>query len=146
MNLSLPTKSQVDAISRHVITAAGVAVTIFGLQAKGVSMDQVKALISSLGDTVNTLVQLIAAAGVLYGSIKAAKSASPTSQVARVQELATTAGQPEAQSAKQALIAATISLPEVQTIVTDKATAEAAPSQSVVAADHPVLKTVSTGG
>lgn len=37
--------------------------------------------------------------------------------------------------AKQALIAATISLPEVQTIVADKKTADAAPSESVVAAD-----------
>lgn len=37
--------------------------------------------------------------------------------------------------AKQTLIAATIALPEVQTIVTDKKTAEAAPSESVVAAE-----------
>lgn len=36
--------------------------------------------------------------------------------------------------AKQTLIAATIALPEVQTIVTDKKTADAAPSESVVAA------------
>ena len=44
--------------------------------------------------------------------------------------------------AKQTLIAATIALPEVKTIVTDKKTADAAPSESVVAAEtvtiHPM--------
>lgn len=138
--IPLPTKAQVDAASRHVITAAGVAVTIFGLQAKGVSMDNVTTLINSLGSTVNTLVQLIAAAGVLYGAVKAAHSASPSSQVANVQALAVDAKQPEAESAKQALIAATISLPEVQTIVTDQKTADAAPSESVVASDSVIIK------
>lgn len=48
----------------------------------------------------------------------------------------------KSEDAKQTLIAATIALPEVQTIVTDKATADAAPSESVVAADtvtiHPM--------
>lgn len=131
----LPTKSQVDAASRHAITAAGVAVTIFGLQAKGVSMEQVTALISSMGETVNTLVQLAAAAGVLYGGIKAANSASPTNQIAQVHAIAADKSQPATEDAKQALIAATVSLPEVQAIVTDKATAAAAPSESVVPAD-----------
>jgi hypothetical protein len=132
----LPTKAQVDAASRHAITAVGVAVTIFGLQAKGVSMEQVTALINSLGNTVNTLVQVAAAAGVLYGGIKAANSASPTSQIANVAQMAQDPAQPHAQEAKQTLIAATIALPEVQTIVTDKATAAAAPSESVVAAEE----------
>lgn len=154
----LPTKAQVDAASRHAITAAGVAVTIFGLQAKGVSMDNVKTLIESLGTTANTIIQLIAAAGVLYGSIKAANSASPTNQIASTAAIASDPSLPQAvdaqaalvkataaiasnnvlaksDEAKQTLIAATIALPEVQTIVTDKATADAAPSESVVAAE-----------
>lgn len=157
--LWLPTKAQVNAASRHAITAVGVAVTIFGLQAKGVSMDQVTAVINSLGDTVNTLVQVVAAVGVLYGGIKAANSASPVNQIAQVREIATGAAGPAAvdaqkamieatsaiasdpsipasKDAKQSLIAATIALPEVQTIVTDKETAAAAPSESVVAAEQ----------
>jgi hypothetical protein len=82
--MKLPTKAQVDAASRHAITAAGVAVTIFGLQAKGVSMDQASAVIKSLGETVNTLVQLIAAIGVVYGGIVAARSASAINQAKSV--------------------------------------------------------------
>lgn len=154
----LPTKAQVDAASRHAITAAGVAVTIFGLQAKGVSMDNVKSLIESLGNTANTIIQLIAAAGVLYGAMKAANSASPTNQIANTAAIASDPTLPQAadaqaalvkataaiasnnileksDEAKQTLIAATIALPEVQTIVTDKKTADASPSESVVAAD-----------
>lgn len=155
----LPTKAQVDAATRHVITAAGVAVTIFGLQAKGVSMDDVKTLIESLGSTVNTILQLVAAIGVVYGGIQATRSASPTSQIAHVQEIATgpsgsvavdaqqalvnaTAAVaadrsiPKSEEAKQTLIAATIALPEVQAIVANKETADAAPSASVVAAEE----------
>ena len=154
----LPTKAQIDAASRHAITAAGVAVTIFGLQAKGVSMDDVKALITSLGDTVATLVQLIGAIGVMYGAFKAAHSASPTSQIAQVQAIAVGSAGPVAVDAQKALIeatsavalntsipksveakntlvAATIALPEVKTIITDATTADASPSPSVVAAN-----------
>lgn len=160
----LPTKAQVDAASRHAITAAGVAVTIFGLQAKGVSMEQVTSLINSLGSTINTLVQLLGAAAVVYGGIKAANSASPSNQIANTAAIAADPTQPQSvqaqaalvnataaiasnnvpksEEAKQTLIAATIALPEVQTIVTDKATAAAAPSESVVAAEE--VKIVST--
>ena len=152
----LPTKAQIDAASRHAITAAGMAVTIFGLQAKGVSMDDVKALITSLGDTVATLVQLIGAIGVMYGAFKAAHSASPTSQIDSVKAIAIgTAGPlavdaqkalieatsavaqdntiPKSEDAKNTLIAATIALPQVKTIITDSKTADASPSSSVIA-------------
>lgn len=43
---------------------------------------------------------------------------------------------PKSDDAKDALIAATIGLDEVQTIVTDKKTADASPSGSVVAAEE----------
>lgn len=108
----LPTKAQVDAASRHAITAAGVAVTIFGLQAKGVSMDNIKALIEGLGNTANSIIQLIAAAGVFYGAIKAASTASPVNQIATVQAIANSP-QAVSQDAKVALLDATASLPEV---------------------------------
>jgi hypothetical protein len=131
----LPTRAQVDAASRHAITIAGTAVVIFGLQAKGVSVDQVTAAIQALGDSVNTLVTLLGAAGALYAAIKAGNSASPTNQIASTAALAVDPTQPQAEAAKQALIAATISLPEVKTIVTDKQTADAAPSGDVVPDD-----------
>jgi predicted methyltransferase len=116
----LPNRSQVDAASRHAITAAGVAVTIFGLQAKGVSMEQVTALINSLGETVNTLVQLVAAAGVVYGGIQAAKSASTSSQIARVQAIATGPASADAADAQKALIEATSAVAQDTTIPTSK--------------------------
>ncbi len=151
----LPTKGMVDAAKRHVITAVGVAVTIFGLQAKGVSMENATALINALGDTATTLLQVVAAAGVLYGGIKAASTATPANRIADVRNLATGAASedavaaqsalieataavaqdksiPASVDAKNVLIAATIALPEVQTIVTDKKTADASPSPSVV--------------
>lgn len=103
----LPTKPQVDAASRHVITAVGVAVTIFGLQAKGVDMNNVKALIESLGNTINTLIQLVAAAGVLYGAVKAANSASPANQGASLAATATGGASPAAVEAQKAIVSAT---------------------------------------
>lgn len=60
---------------------------------------------------------------------------SQSATVSSVADIANDRSQPQSSDARQALIAATISLPEVQTIVTDKKTADAAPSESVVAAE-----------
>jgi len=130
----LPTKAQVDAASRHAITIAGTAIAIFGLQAKGVSIDQVKAAIEALGSTVNSLVVLLAALGPVYAAVQASRSASPTAQVQQVQQIAAT--QPElAKDAKVALLDATASLPEVwgDIKVSDPALAEATVSTQVKA-------------
>lgn len=116
----LPTKAQVDAASRHIITAVGVAVTIFGLQAKGVNMDQVKVVIESMGATVNTIIQLLAAAGVVYGGIQASRSASPTSQIASVREIATGPASAQAVDAQKALVEATAAVAADPTIPTSK--------------------------
>lgn len=80
----LPTKSQVDAASRHAISIAGTAFVIFGLQAKGVSLDQVKEIIGALGGTVNDIVLLVGTVAPLYAMLKASHSASPTSQAISV--------------------------------------------------------------
>lgn len=153
-----PSKAQIDAVSRHAITAAGIAFTIFGLQAKGITLDSVVTLIKSLGDTANTVVQLVAAIATVYGGIKAFSKSSPASQVAQVQEIATGPASavsvdaqkalitatsavamdksiPKSDEAKDALVAATIALPEVQTIITDKKTSEASTSPSVIPAE-----------
>lgn len=112
----LPTKGMVDAAKRHVITAVGVAVTIFGLQAKGVSMDQVTTLINALGDTVTTVLQVVAAVGVLYGGIKAASTATPANRIADVRNLATGAASDDAVAAQSALIEATSAIAQDNTI------------------------------
>lgn len=129
----LPTKAQVDAASRHAITAAGVAVTIFGLQAKGVDMNNVKALIESFGNTANTIVQLLGAVAVVYGGLKAANSASPTSQIASVKAIAQDNSAPIAVEAKAALLDAVAAQPEVvgKIGVTDQKLVDATQSNQI---------------
>ena len=80
----LPTKAQVDAASRHAITAAGTVIALLGLQAKGIDIAQVTAAIQALGASVNDIVILIGAGGTLYAAIKASHTASPTSQAVAV--------------------------------------------------------------
>lgn len=152
----LPTQDQVNAASRHAISIAGTAFAIFGLQAKGITLDQVKQIITSLGTVVNDIVILAGTLGPLYALLKASHSASPTSQGASLRATATGPASPAAASAQGAiieatsaiaqdtsipksqeaadkLVALTIALPQVQTIVTDKKTAESSKSPSVVA-------------
>jgi len=81
----LPTRAQVDSASRHAISIAGTAIAIFGLQAKGVSLDQVKEVIAALGSTVNDIVVLIAALAPLYAMLKASHTASPVEQAKAVE-------------------------------------------------------------
>jgi len=153
----LPTKLQVDSASRHAISIAGTAIAIFGLQAKGISLDQVKEVISALGSTVNDIVLLLGALAPFYAILKAANSASSASQVAAVQAIATGPASngaisaqkaliqavsavaqdksiPASEQAKNTLIAATVALPEVQTIITDKKTADAISNPSIIPA------------
>lgn len=80
----LPTRAQIDAASRHAITAAGVAVTIFGLQAKGMDIAQISAVIQALGSTVNDLVVVAGGLAGLYAAIKASRTASPKAQATAV--------------------------------------------------------------
>lgn len=80
--MNLPTQNQVNTGIRYATAIAGTAITIFGLQAKGITFDQVKALIQALGDVVNYLVIALTSAGALWASIKGVSSASPASQAA----------------------------------------------------------------
>jgi hypothetical protein len=76
----VPTKSQVDAASRHAITAAGTIIALLGLQAKGIDVQQVTAAIQALGASVNDIVMLIGAGMTVYASMRASHTASPKSQ------------------------------------------------------------------
>lgn len=152
-----PTPAQVDAVSRHAITIVATAATIFGLQAKGIDITVITDAIKAMGPVVNDMVVLLTALGPLYAAYKAAHSASPVSQVESVRAIATGPASdisvdaqkalisatgavaqdksiPTSQAAVDTLVAATIALPNVQTIVADETTAKNSPSPSVVPA------------
>lgn len=117
----LPTQAQVDAASRHAISIAGTAIVIFGLQAKGVSLDQVKDVIGALGSTVNSIVVLLGALAPLYALLKASSTASPTSQIQAVKNIATGPASSTAVDAQAALIHATSTIAADPSIPTSKA-------------------------
>lgn len=94
--------------------AAALALGYFGIKS-----GSVKGLISNL----LTMAQAKASPGAAAAQ---AAIVNATGTIAQDKTL------PASETAKQTLIAATIALPEVQTIVTDRATAEKAPSTSVV--------------
>jgi hypothetical protein len=80
----LPTQGQVNTAGRYATAVAGTAIAIFGLQAKGITLDQAKAVIGALGPVVNDLVTLIGVLGTAYAAIKGVSSSSPTNQAAAV--------------------------------------------------------------
>ncbi len=103
----LPTKKQIDTATRYATVAAGTAFTLLGLQAKGISLDQLKAMISALGDTASTIVQLLAVAGALYASVKGTVLSSPTNQIQSVNDIAQDSTSAASPAAKVALLQAT---------------------------------------
>lgn len=82
--MNLPTQNQVNTGIRYATAIASTAIAIFGLQAKGISFDQVKAVIQALGDVVNYLVIALTSAAALWASIKGVTSASPANQAASI--------------------------------------------------------------
>lgn len=124
------------AALRNVLSALGVLMGMLGIVALSPQqIDKIIAIAQQLGTTVAAVA---AFAGLLMplimGGIAAFKG-TQKSNIARTATIAQDTSQPLAEDAKQALIAATIAQPSVQAIVTDKTTADAAPSESVVAAD-----------
>ena len=82
--MPLPTQAQVNTAGRYIGAIAGTAITIFGLQAKGISLDQVKAVIAALGTVVNDFIVLIGVIAPLYAAIKGIISSSKTGQAAAI--------------------------------------------------------------
>src|ERR1700679_3491098 len=105
--MQLPSRAQVDSASRHAISIAATPFVIFGLQSKGITLDQVKAVIGALGSTVNDIVVLIGAVAPFYAMIKAMYSATQAHQIATVQSIATGPASDVAVSAQKALVQAT---------------------------------------
>lgn len=80
----LPTKEQVNTAGRYAGAIAGTAFAIFGLQAKGFSLDEVKAAIAALGTVINDIVVLIGVLGPIYVAARGVSSSSPTGQAAAI--------------------------------------------------------------
>lgn len=80
----LPTQAQVNTAGRYATAVAGTAISLLGLQSKGIPLDQVKAVIGALGPVVNDIVTLIGVVGAAYAAFKGVKSSSPASQAAAV--------------------------------------------------------------
>ena len=67
----LPSQAQVNTAGRYVGAVAGTAIAIFGLQAKGISLDQVKVVVSQTVPL--TFARLF---GITNGSVSATAIAS----------------------------------------------------------------------
>lgn len=80
----LPTQAQVNTAVRYASTITGTAFAIFGLQAKGIPLDQVKASIAALGTVANDVLILVAAIGPVIAAIKGIRSSSPAGQAAAI--------------------------------------------------------------
>lgn len=126
----LPTQAQVDAASRHAISIVGTAIVIFGLQAKGINLDQVKAVINALGTVVNDLVVLAGVLAPFYAMIKAASTASHAAQINAVQAIANSGG-PDTKAAQIAVLNAAAALPTTAKIVNPALAPEPATSAKV---------------
>lgn len=81
----LPTRAQVDAVSRHAITVGGTAVVLLGLQAKGLDVNKIKEIIQALGESVNSIVVLLGALAPLYALLRASHLASAVEQAKSVE-------------------------------------------------------------
>ena len=93
--MNLPTKDQINTAGRYAGTIAGTAIAIFGLQAKGISVDQVKEVIAAAGTVVNDMIILISAAAPLYAAIRGIMSSSAKGQAAAIGANPATIVQPQ---------------------------------------------------
>jgi hypothetical protein len=80
--MPLPTQAQVNTAGRYAGAVIGTAFTIFGLQAKGISLDQVNSLIGALGTVVNDAVIVIGMLMPLYVTFKGVIGSSSNGQAA----------------------------------------------------------------
>jgi len=82
--MNLPNRAQVDTAARYAGTIAATAFAIFGLQAKGITLEQVQSVIAACGTLVNDIVVLVGALAPLYLAFRGISSSSATAQAAAV--------------------------------------------------------------
>lgn len=81
--MNLPSQAQVNAIARHVASAAAGAVILFGLSTK-VDPAAVTNIINATGTLVNDIILLVGLVTPIVSAFYASKTASLTSQAAAV--------------------------------------------------------------
>lgn len=145
MATATDTQSKLNAGLRYGAASAGTIVTVLGGMSL-ISPDQAHDLIQQvqiLNQSILTAYGALLHMGVILGPVAVivagyfgVKSVPDVKELAsRLLRIAQNPATGSSKDATQALIAATIALPSVQTIVTDQKTADAAPSESVVAAE-----------
>src|SRR5690242_9549040 len=82
--MNLPTQAQVNTATRYGTAIAGTLFAILNLQALGVTLDQIKALIEALGSTANSVLGALSAGAALYAAYRGIKSSSNTGQAAAI--------------------------------------------------------------
>lgn len=146
------------AALRNVLSALGILMGMLGVVALSPQqIDKIISVAQQLGTTIAAIMAFVGLMTPLITAVIAALKSTQRSNIERTNDIAKDPTQPQsteaakalvsatasiaqnikplAEDAKQALIAATISQPSVQTIITDAETAKAAPSESVVAID-----------
>lgn len=153
--IALPTPQSIKNIAGHIATAAGTAIAIFGLQAKGIDPAKVTAAIIALGDVANNIIIGIGVIGSAYAAYKAAQGSSTpavvsqSSQAISANPQAVAASLPpettielakatidmaaNSEAAKHTLLDNIVTLPSVQGVIVDKQTAMATSSPLVTA-------------
>jgi hypothetical protein len=123
------------AAIRYALTTVGALLAMFGLTA--LSSDKIDSIINmmkQLGTTIGAILTLIGIITPVAMAVIGTVRSTVKSQIASVRAIAKEQ-QPLTKDAKNALVAATISLDEVQTIVGTKEIANASPSASVVSTE-----------
>jgi hypothetical protein len=77
----LPSQAQVNAACRHIASAVGGAILVFGLSGK-IDVNAVNQIITAAGTVVNDVVILIGLVSPMIAAYFASKSASTQSQAA----------------------------------------------------------------
>ncbi len=129
-------KAQADILNQSIVTGYGALTKMWiiaGPVAIGIAvkMGWNSSSMQALGSKLLKMATVdVPQAPSVGGAASVGAAGSAQADVAQAQ-----AAIANATTAKDVLVAATIGLPQVQAIVTDKATADAVPSASVVAAD-----------
>lgn len=82
--MKLPTQDQVNAATRHLISALGGAIVMFGLSSK-ISIETVTIIINQLGSITNSVVLLLGIVTPIIAAYYAQKSAKPENQAASLE-------------------------------------------------------------
>jgi hypothetical protein len=142
---AIPSQEQVTAQLRIIIPALGTVVSAVGVNGVTANyyVDLALSLVGPISYAVVAIWSLVAntqashiksVQNIATGTAGPAAVSAQKALIEATSAIAQDKSIPTSDDAKNTLIAATIALPEVQTIVTDKKTADASPSQSVVAA------------